>query len=85
MKELIYRWFSTEVFTYSEARQRFADLLDQAQNDGKVLIKRKDGSLFALVPEASRKSPLDVKGVKTKASTSDIINALRETRGRFDE
>lgn len=74
-----------KVFTYSEARQRFSDLLDLATIHGKVLIKRRDGSTFALVPEHSKASPLDIKGIKTKASTNDIINALRETRVRLSK
>ena len=32
-----------KVYSYSEARQRLAALLDEAQNE-EVLIKRKDGS-----------------------------------------
>ncbi len=40
-----------QVFTYSEARQKLAMILDQAENSGKVLIRRKDGRTFALVPE----------------------------------
>lgn len=34
------------VFTYSQARQNFAAVLDRAAKEGKVQIKRKDGSVF---------------------------------------
>jgi PHD/YefM family antitoxin component YafN of YafNO toxin-antitoxin module len=34
------------VYTFSEARQNFASLLEKAEKEGVVLIKRKDGSLF---------------------------------------
>jgi PHD/YefM family antitoxin component YafN of YafNO toxin-antitoxin module len=44
-----------QVYTYSEARQKFALALEQAENTGKVLIRRKDGRAFSLVPE---KKPL---------------------------
>ena len=40
-----------QVYTYSEARQKLALVLDQAENTGEVLIRRKDGRTFALVPE----------------------------------
>lgn len=40
-----------QVYTYSEARQKLAFVLEQAEDTGKVLIKRKDGRTFALVPE----------------------------------
>jgi antitoxin Phd len=36
-----------QVYTYSEARQKLAAVLEQAENTGKVLIRRKDGHTFA--------------------------------------
>ncbi|HEX2959389.1 MAG TPA: hypothetical protein VHO70_21320 [Chitinispirillaceae bacterium] len=68
------------VYTFIEARKKFASLLTQARKEGKVLIRRKDGSLFSLTPEKESSSPLDVKGIKTKASTEDILAAVRESR-----
>ena len=41
------------VYTYSEARQKLASVLKKAEATGKVLIRRKDGSTFALTPEPS--------------------------------
>jgi hypothetical protein len=70
------------VFTYSQARQNFAAVLEQAAKEGKVQIKRKDGSVFTLCPEEPNTSPLDVKGVKTGVSTAEIIRAVRESRRR---
>ncbi len=49
-----------QVYTYSEARQKLAIVLEQAENTGKVLIRRKDGRTFALVPEKISSSPLMV-------------------------
>lgn len=40
-----------QIYTYSEARQKLATVLEQAENTGKVLIRRKDGRTFALTPE----------------------------------
>lgn len=70
------------VFTYSQARQNFAAVLERAKKEGKVLIKRKDGSVFALCPETPNASPLDVKGVRTSATTETIVRAVRESRRR---
>jgi len=49
-----------QVYTYSEARQKLSIVLDQAENTGKVLIQRKDGRTFALIPEKIASSPLMV-------------------------
>jgi antitoxin (DNA-binding transcriptional repressor) of toxin-antitoxin stability system len=70
------------VFTYSQARQNFSAVLDRAKKEGRVLIKRKDGSVFTLCPEKPQSSPLDVKGVKTKVSTGEIVRAVRQSRRR---
>ncbi len=68
------------VYTYSEARQNFASVLDTAKRIGKVLIKRRDGTTFAIVPEKDKRSPLDVPGVRTNVSTKEIVRAVRESR-----
>jgi hypothetical protein len=70
------------VFTYSEARQNLASLLELAQSED-VEIRRKDGSRFILRAKApDSRSPLDVPGIETDASTDDILDALREVRER---
>ncbi len=71
-----------QVFTYSEARQKFAMILDQAENTGKVLIRRKDGRTYALVPENPVSSPLDVPSIKAEISTQGIVDIIREGRER---
>ncbi len=68
------------IFTYSQARQKLAMLLDLARKEGEVLIKRKDGSTFCLKSEKINKSPLDVKCIKIKASTKEIVDFVRESR-----
>lgn len=70
------------VFTYSEARRNLAKLLTLAQSET-VRIRRRDGSMFTLdaVP-AQKVSPFDVTGVKTKATTADILSAVSESRAR---
>ena len=71
-----------QVYTYSEARQKLAFVLDQAEDTGKVLIKRKDGRTFALVPERNAASPLDVPSIKAKITTQEIVDIIREGRER---
>jgi antitoxin Phd len=71
-----------QVYTYSEARQKLAFVLEQAEGTGKVLIKRKDGRTFALVPEINVASPLDVPSIKAKISTQEIVDIIREGRER---
>jgi len=69
-----------KVFTYSEARQSLSKLLQLAQKE-EIEIRRKDGSIFSLRVKNKRpKSPFDVAGIRTKATTQDIIDAVRESR-----
>jgi hypothetical protein len=70
------------VFTYSEARQNLSKLLALAQKE-EVEIRRKDGSVFSLRSKREKpKSPFDVPGVQTTATTSDLLDAVRESRER---
>jgi len=71
-----------EVYTYSEARQKLTEVLQQAESTGKVLIRRKDGRTFALVPEKILSSPLDVPSVKADISTREIVDIIRKGRKR---
>jgi len=69
-----------KVFTYSEARQNLSKLLVIAQKE-EIEIRRRDGTIFSLVLKKQKaKSPFDVRGIKTKATTQDILNAVRESR-----
>ncbi len=67
-------------YTYSEARQNLAKLLDKAKKEGKVIIKRKDGSIFELKSVPEKKSPLDVNGINLKLSDREIVDILKESR-----
>lgn len=70
------------VYTFSEARQKLANLLEVANKDGEVLIKRRDGQKFIVKPLKSKKSPLDVRGINLKISTKEIVDIVREMRER---
>ena len=71
-----------QVYTYSEARQKFAMVLEEAESRGKVLIRRKDGRTFALIPEKISSSPLDVPSIQADITTQEIVNIIREGRER---
>jgi len=71
-----------EVYTYSEARQRLARVLDEAESTGKVIIRRKDGRTFALVPEQMSGSPLDVPSIRADISTGKLVSIVRNSRRR---
>jgi hypothetical protein len=70
------------VYTYSEARQKLAVVLEQAESTGKVIIRRKDGRTFALIPEKSIKSPLDVPSIQSEITTQEIVDIVRSGRER---
>ena len=71
-----------QVYTYSEARQKFSSVLDRAESTGKVIIRRKDGRTFALIPEQTHSSPLDVPSIKTAVSAKELVEIVRKERGR---
>ena len=71
-----------QVYTYSEARQKLAMVLEQAESTGKVIIRRKDGRTFFLVPEKIVSSPLNVPTIKANITTQEIVDIVREGRER---
>ena len=72
-----------KVYTYSQARQKLANLLDDARREGQVQIKRRDGQTFIIKPVKEKKSPLDIAGVSTDLSLDELNKAVRESRERF--
>lgn len=69
-------------YTYSEARQRLAEVLDRARKEGQVRIRRRDGQIFLLVAESAPGSPLDVDGIDLGLTAEEIVDAVREGRER---
>ena len=74
-----------KVYTYSEARQNLARLLDEARAEGAVRIRRRDGSEFVLQAVGPVRSGLDVDGVDTGIGREELLEALRESRARGGE
>jgi len=73
-----------KVYTYSEARQRLSEVLDLAKSE-EVVIKRRGGETFSVVFKTSSKSPFDIPGINTKATTADILDAIKESRAARTE
>jgi len=71
-----------KVYTYSEARQQLARVLDEARHDGEIRIRRRDGREFSVQPVRGVGSPFDVPGVDTGLCAEEIIAAIRESRER---
>jgi len=70
------------VYTYSEARQNLASLLDQAAKEGEVRIRRKDGQVFVIKLQPRADSPLDVQAVNLDVTADEIVSIVREGRER---
>lgn len=73
-----------KVYTYSEARQKLSEVLDTARTE-EVLIKRRGGETFTVMYKNLPKSPFDVPGVDTNATTQDILDAVSASRSRGAE
>ena len=73
-----------KVYTYSVARQRLSEVLDIARTE-EVIIKRRGGENFSIILKKTPKSPFDIRGIKTRATTNDILDAVRESRSRAAE
>jgi Antitoxin Phd_YefM, type II toxin-antitoxin system len=73
-------------YTFSEARQNFAAILEQARREGAVRIQRRDGQSFVLRPEPQPASPLDIPGItlKTGITREEILLSIQESRRSYD-
>jgi len=67
-------------YTFSEARQRLASLLDRARKEGAVRIRRRDGQRFILQPEQGSRSPLEVPGLGLNIKRDEIVDIIRSSR-----
>jgi antitoxin Phd len=70
-----------KLYTYSTARQRLAEVLEEASRDGEVQIRRQDGRVYAVTPVGTTaQSPFaNVTGRAVKGVTSrDLLRTVRE-------
>ncbi|MBM4311991.1 MAG: type II toxin-antitoxin system Phd/YefM family antitoxin [Deltaproteobacteria bacterium] len=73
-----------KVYTYSEARQHFAEILNIAREE-EVIIQRRGGEVFTIACKKKPRSPFAIPGIKTKATTKDILRAVKDSRERMAE
>ena len=67
-------------YTFSEARQQLASLLDRARREGAVRIRRRDGQKFILQPDRGTQSPLDVPALGLGIEREEIVEIVRSSR-----
>lgn len=72
-----------KIYTYSRAREKLADILEESKNE-EVIIKRRKGDTYAIVPRSvsSSRLPFDVTGLEKNISRNEILQAIRESRER---
>jgi len=72
------------VVTYSDACKTLASILDRAQREGAVLIRRADGSVFRIAPERIEGSPLDIPALPIQLPEGELAGALEDARASSD-
>ena len=71
-----------KVYTYSQAREKLSDILEESKSK-EVVIRRRKGDMFSILPKTPvRRSPFDVPGLRKKISRKEILEAIRESRER---
>lgn len=75
-----------KIYTYSEAREKLARILEESKTE-EVVIRRRKGDMYAIVPKSAspRRSPFDVPGLGKSISREEILDAIRESRERAGE
>ena len=71
------------VYTYSEARQNLASLLDQATREREVRIRRKDGQVFMVRLQPNDESPFEIDGLDLGITTQEILEFIAEGRKSY--
>ena len=69
--------------TYLETQENLSVLLERADEQGEVRIKRDNGQVFVLKPEKGKRSAFDVAGIDLGVSTKEIVEFVREGRERL--
>ena len=71
-----------KIYTYSQAREKLADILEESKSE-EVVIRRRKGDMFSIIPKTPRgRSPFDVPGLQTDITREEILEAIRESRER---
>ena len=71
-----------KIYTYSQAREKLADILEESKKE-EVVIRRRKGDTFSIIPKLPvRRSPFDVVGLRKRITRKEILEAIRESRER---
>lgn len=71
-----------KIYTYSQAREKLADILEESKTE-EIVIRRRKGDMFSITPKSpARRSPFDVAGLRKSISREEILEAIRESRER---
>ena len=71
-----------KIYTYSKAREKLADILEESKSE-EVVIRRRKGDMFSIMLKSpSRRSPFNVPGLSKKITRKEILEAIRESRER---
>lgn len=69
-----------KTYTYSQARERLADILEESKKE-EIIIRRRKGDLFSVIPKTpTRRSPFDIAGLQKNISRKEILEAIQESR-----
>jgi hypothetical protein len=72
------------MYTSSEIQKQLPTLLKKALSEGQLIFKTQDGQVFVISPVPPiKKSPFEVRSIKLDITTSDILQAIRESRTRY--
>ena len=68
-----------KIYTYSQAREKLADVLEESKK-GEVVIRRRKGDMFSIIPKSPvSRSPLDVAGLQKSISRKEILEAIHKS------
>jgi hypothetical protein len=72
-----------KIYTYSQAREKLADIVEESKTE-EVVIRRRKGDMYVITPKSvrPRRSPFDVPGLRKGISRQEILKAIRESRER---
>ncbi len=70
-----------KIYSFSEARRNLSEVLDRCKSE-EVFIRLRGGEIFSVSPKVSKGFPLDVEGIDTGITMSEILSTIREVRAR---
>ena len=72
-----------KTYTFTQAREKLAALLDEAAQHGEVRIQRRSGDVFIIKLLRNKSSGLNVKGLKIGLDRDEILQSIREGRKEY--